>query len=65
MLPILKIGKLSVYPENGTKTEKFDTKSQKTVSSWNVFENILHLTDSIPWKLTKNNFQTLREFILC
>ena len=51
-----KLGKHSVYPENGTETENFDSKSQKGVSSWNVTENIFHLKDSTPWKLTKKNF---------
>ena len=65
MLTILKIGKLLVYSENGTKTENFDSKSQKGVSSWNISENTFHLTDSTHWKLTKKNSKTLWEFILC
>ena len=64
MLTILKNGTAWVYPENGTKTENFDSKSQKGVSYWNISENTFHLTDSTHWKLTKKNSQTLWEFIL-
>ena len=34
-----------MYPKNDEKTQNFDSKSQKGVSSLNLNENILHLTD--------------------
>ena len=59
-----KLEKHWFYPKNGKKTQNFDSKSKKRVSSWNLNENILHLTESTPWKLRKKIFQIL-ECILC